>query len=397
VIDDGSTDKTVQLASKYRVKIIQHGENKGLAAARNTAIKHAAADFVASVDADCLPKADWLVHLMKQFKSTKVAAAGGRLLEKHAHNACDRWRAVHMKQHWGPTQTIPAFLYGSNSVFRKKALVNIGLYNEKFRTNYEDVDICSRLKRKGWMLAYEPRAVAHHLKQDNISSILDTYWRWNLAYYKSRKFYGSTDTFVFKIKDNLGLANRYLEEDQAAGEHRLLYLDFLLAFHHSLRDFEYFISQRSSRYPRYEPVALWLSLIDLTFFYHLQGDKENISTVIPKKNAFVQNFLALNLLANQFIWAKFKNEHFRKVFYKDLLVSVYTINDETLVDTLVNLVTLHGAWDDLAKKRHPNLDPAFLNTLLTSFQEWLGQWVHRFPKFVNLIESSAKQMEILPS
>jgi glycosyltransferase involved in cell wall biosynthesis len=35
VIDDGSTDRTAEIASNYPVKVIKHGSNRGLAAARN--------------------------------------------------------------------------------------------------------------------------------------------------------------------------------------------------------------------------------------------------------------------------------------------------------------------------------------------------------------------------
>ena len=39
VINDGSTDLTSEFASDYPVRIINHGSNKGLACARNTAIR----------------------------------------------------------------------------------------------------------------------------------------------------------------------------------------------------------------------------------------------------------------------------------------------------------------------------------------------------------------------
>ena len=69
MVDDGSCDKTIQIVSQYPVKIIRHKANKGLAAARNTAVKNIKTDFVASLDADCLPEPDWLLRLMNKFNS----------------------------------------------------------------------------------------------------------------------------------------------------------------------------------------------------------------------------------------------------------------------------------------------------------------------------------------
>ncbi len=51
VVDDGSTDLTQQVANRYPVRVIAHPFNKGLAAARNTAICHMDTEYVASVDA----------------------------------------------------------------------------------------------------------------------------------------------------------------------------------------------------------------------------------------------------------------------------------------------------------------------------------------------------------
>ena len=51
VVDDGSTDRSLEIAKKYPVKIIQQ-ENSGQAAARNLALQHAKGEFIAYVDAD---------------------------------------------------------------------------------------------------------------------------------------------------------------------------------------------------------------------------------------------------------------------------------------------------------------------------------------------------------
>ena len=58
VIDDGSTDRSVEIASRFPVKVIRHERNRGLAAARNTAFANARHKFVGAVDADVFPKKD---------------------------------------------------------------------------------------------------------------------------------------------------------------------------------------------------------------------------------------------------------------------------------------------------------------------------------------------------
>lgn len=52
VVDDGSTDKTSELASSMGAKVIRHEESKGQVAAKNTAIKVANGEYVMFHDHD---------------------------------------------------------------------------------------------------------------------------------------------------------------------------------------------------------------------------------------------------------------------------------------------------------------------------------------------------------
>ncbi|MGB9405272.1 MAG: glycosyltransferase family 2 protein, partial [Candidatus Acidiferrales bacterium] len=83
IIDDASKDRTVEVASRYPVRVIRHESNKGLSAGRNTAFANARYELVAAIDADVTPEKDWLERLAENFDDPGVAGAGGRLIEKH--------------------------------------------------------------------------------------------------------------------------------------------------------------------------------------------------------------------------------------------------------------------------------------------------------------------------
>jgi glycosyltransferase involved in cell wall biosynthesis len=393
VVDDNSTDRTVEIVSRYPVKLIRHRRNKGLACTRNTAIKNIDSEIIASLDADCIPEANWLKQLLKRFTSSRLAGVGGRLLDKHASTIFDQWRSVHMKQYW-EKKTAPPFLFGSNTAFRREAIAKVGLYNEDFKNNYEDVDICNRLKEKGYILAYEPKAIAHHLKRDNIYLMLNTYWSWNLAYYQEKKYYRNPKSFSRKLKDNIGLANRYIEEDIASERYQLLYLDLLLALHHSLKDFGYFTFQENVEYLDYPFLPVWLSLINLTFFFHFDAEKDSLSTLMPKTALFLQNFFALNLVIGKTIRDKFKTKRFKRTLYRHLILSIYpAIDDKYLLDKVLNLVELRPDWNQLCKKEHPHLNTSFLRELSCYFRDWLDRLMFTYPDIVRLIEISAKDTD----
>ncbi len=397
VIDDGSTDMTVVIAGKYPVKIIKHAKNMGLAAARNTAIKNTDAEFIASLDSDCKPDKDWLRYLVKRIDLSNVAGAGGRIVEAGASSVFDIWRSVHMQQHWGASKKInPPFLFGSNTLFRRPALISAGFYNESYRNNFEDVDISRRLRKIGYNLIYEPQAVVAHLREDDLFSLLNNFWRWQLAFYVKEGFYRDPERFAFKIKDNIGLANRFLEEDLNNERYQLIYLDFLIALHHSLRDFDYFNfpgSQEQFNIARRSKISFWLSLLDLTFFYHFDYSKKNLSTLIQKENIFQQNFFALGLILSIFMKRRFGQKAFNKTLYKHLFFSVYKIHDDQLLDALFNLFELHQDWSGLVKKGQINLNSVFLGALSLNFEKWVDNLSGRFPDVIKLIESSAKKTE----
>jgi len=180
VVDDGSRDASAEIAARYpSVTLIRHETNKGLAAARNAAMRAARNELVASLDADCAPAPDWLAQLTGHMRDPSVAGVGGKLTEGVQDSIADRWRAVHMPQHWGDAEIRnPRFLFGCNNLFRKSAVLAIGGYDESMRTNGEDVDLCRRLREKGWNFLYVPEARATHLRHDTPYSVLENRWRW---------------------------------------------------------------------------------------------------------------------------------------------------------------------------------------------------------------------------
>lgn len=394
VIDATSGDEIVGKVSAHAARVVRQKGSGGLAAARNIAIRNINTEFVASVDADCVVDSDWLEQIMKRFDSPETAGVGGKLLEEYSSTACDLWRSVHMKQHWGEEENKPPFLFGSNAVFRKEALINIGFYNEEYKNSHEDVDISNRLKEKGYALIYEPRAIAHHFKNDNICSILNNFWKWNCNYYRERKYYLNTENFIIKLEHNIGVANDYIEEDFRSFRYRLLYLDFLLPLHHSLRDFEYFIYQECQNYPEYSRLSSWLSMLDLAFFYRFDYKNNSISTLAPQKLAFLQNFFVLNLILATFLQYRFKSSrYFINTFYRHLFLSVYNIEDKYMLDKLLGLATLRQDWSGLLKKKHANLNNLFLRNMLLKFQHWLDGLMLRFPNIMEIIEDYAKRTD----
>ncbi len=185
VVDDGSRDRTREIAERAGVRVLVHDSNRGLGAARNTALRQARYDLVAALDADCVASPTWLAVLVSRMADPRTTGVGGLLVETFCSSLADRWRAHHMRQHWGSSEQLePRFLFGNNNLFRKPALFAAGLYDENLRSNFEDVAMSEALLGRGARLVYDPRAIVHHLRRDTVPSIIRGNWKWRFYGYR---------------------------------------------------------------------------------------------------------------------------------------------------------------------------------------------------------------------
>src|SRR5260221_13561184 len=67
VVNDGSTDNSLDIARKYKVKVIDQ-INKGLSAARNTGLMNTTSKYVIFLDADDILQPDCIESMAYQFQ-----------------------------------------------------------------------------------------------------------------------------------------------------------------------------------------------------------------------------------------------------------------------------------------------------------------------------------------
>lgn len=184
VIDDGSADGSNKVISHYPVRLIQHGQNLGLAAARNTAVSEATGDVIIFVDVDAYADADLVSTLLGGYDRPEVGGVGGQGIEANIRSLADRWRRAHASQSHGQRPRDVQFLYGLCMSFRLEALREVGGFNPALRTNAEDLDIGLRLSAAGYRLRYLPDAEVYHQRTDDIESLKRTMTAWCTAAYR---------------------------------------------------------------------------------------------------------------------------------------------------------------------------------------------------------------------
>ncbi len=202
-VDDGSTDGSTDLARECGFQVLSHPQNRGLAAARNTALARARAELVLFLDADAVPRPDLARRITRGFEDPRLAGVGGQVLEPAAGDAAgalpDRWRGHFWRQTQGAEALADApFLVGACCCLRREAALACGGFDEGYRTNGEDVDLSVRLRRAGHRLAYEPAAQVMHLRRDSVSSLLRMIYRHSRDQVRALRRHGESPAAVVR-------------------------------------------------------------------------------------------------------------------------------------------------------------------------------------------------------
>lgn len=76
VVNNNSTDKTVSIAKKYPIRIVNEKE-QGMIQARNRGFNEAKYDIIARTDADTIVPTNWIKKIKKKFLNPKLVALSG--------------------------------------------------------------------------------------------------------------------------------------------------------------------------------------------------------------------------------------------------------------------------------------------------------------------------------
>ena len=173
VVDDGSTDGSAEIASRYPVTVLHSPQNQGVASARNRGIRATGAGLIAFLDSDCIAPSDWLQRIREHFESDPdLAALGGRGTEQHRETWADEFRSRFCAMTYGDTPRRVLHLFGLCSAYRRDAILEVGPFNPFFLRKGEEVDLGYKLTRAGKKIRYDPELFVYHERRDTPASLL---------------------------------------------------------------------------------------------------------------------------------------------------------------------------------------------------------------------------------
>ena len=191
VVDNGSSDGSVAtlLATFPEVTVVDPGGNVGYSSAANRGIAATTAPVVVVSNADLVVEPGTAPALLARLAAEADLAAVGPALfnadgsqypsaRTHASNVDAVGHAVlgrlfprnrftrryrQLDARWERARDVD-WVSGAIISLRRSALESIGGWDERYFMYMEDFDLCWRLRRLGWRVAYEPAGRVTHMQ-----------------------------------------------------------------------------------------------------------------------------------------------------------------------------------------------------------------------------------------
>ncbi len=164
IVDNGSSDKTLDIAKKFLVKVVVYKEKVWRPGkAINVGIRNSSGKYAALLSGHCAPvNNNWLGDLVKEVKVPKVAGVYGRQLPLISSSPLDKQDLLMFFGKDRLIQTKGHFFYfdNANSIIKRSVWQKIP-FDEKVK-HKENIIWGRDVVQKGYKIIYTPKAKVYH-------------------------------------------------------------------------------------------------------------------------------------------------------------------------------------------------------------------------------------------
>ncbi len=193
VIADGCPDAIPKAACNFPYKLISNPKSRGASYCRNLGAQSARGEILAFLDSDCVAEAVWLREITPYFVWERLGAVGGYVDGYFVGSSLDRYEKtfspLNMGKHIrhsardGSTAYVPT----CNLLVRKDVYHALGGLREDLHVG-EDVDLCWRMRDRGYDLLYVPQGSVKHKHRNSLGKML-----------KRRADYGTSEALLYSL------------------------------------------------------------------------------------------------------------------------------------------------------------------------------------------------------
>ena len=224
VVDNASSDESVTMLSELygdKIKLIGLNENIGFAGGNNVGIKYALeqeTDYVLLLNNDTEVEPDFLKELIKTSNSDNEIGAVGGKINYFAEKNKIWFVGGKINSFLGKTEHIGVneidnnqynenieceYITGCLMLVKRDVLENVGLMPEDYFLYYEETEWCTQIRKKGYKLVVNPKALIYHKVSSStqkISNIVSYYYDRNSYYFVMNNFGVIQKVFMYTYK-----------------------------------------------------------------------------------------------------------------------------------------------------------------------------------------------------
>jgi hypothetical protein len=193
VADNGSTDDSIAFLEKYyaSIHLIKLDKNYGFAGGYNHALKQVKSDYFLLLNSDVQVTENWLSPLINQMdehleiaacqpkilslaqpKKFEHAGACGGFIDKYGYPFCRGRVFTTLEQDNGQYETITDIFWASGACLfiRSSLFFEMGGFDDTFFAHMEEIDLCWRLKNRGYRIVCVPQSTIYHVGGGSLDS-----------------------------------------------------------------------------------------------------------------------------------------------------------------------------------------------------------------------------------
>lgn len=188
VVDNGSTDGSIDAAHQYGVRAIENGANVGFARANNIGIRASRGAHLLLLNSDTIVPAGAIDRLLAMLTARpEVAVLGPRLVDGSGRVELSFGRMIGPIAEWrqkrlvaghargdrrnsarveamAARETAVDWVSGACLLVRRADAEAVGLLDERFFMYTEDVDFCAAIRARGRTVLFTPEVEIVHLR-----------------------------------------------------------------------------------------------------------------------------------------------------------------------------------------------------------------------------------------
>jgi GT2 family glycosyltransferase len=220
VADNASTDQSLDYVEQHfpSVKIVENKDNTGYAGGYNNALQHICADYYILLNSDVEVTDNWISPIIEQMEKDKsiaacqpkikkydekthfeYAGACGGFIDKYGYPYCRGRIFDNLEEDKGQYDNpIEVFWASGACLFlRSSAFYEVGGFDWDFFAHMEEIDLCWKLKNKGYKIMCIPQSTVYHVGGGTLK---------NGSYFKTYLNYRNNLLMLYK---NLEPKNRF--------------------------------------------------------------------------------------------------------------------------------------------------------------------------------------------